>query len=66
MSTQLITAEHPERGTLYASVDQQVHHVEGSIAERRFGAFLRPFRSAEEAEAALIAAGGKLSTGGGQ
>jgi hypothetical protein len=54
----VITAEHPGRGTLYAVVDTRAHHVDGQVAERRFGAFLSPFRSQQEAQAALVAAGG--------
>lgn len=53
----LITATHPELGTLWAAVDPSAHHVEGGVRESRFGARLAPFRSREEAVAALTSAG---------
>lgn len=53
----LLTAEHPERGMLWAAVDQSVHHIEGRVSDMRFGARLAPFKSYAEAEAALEAAG---------
>lgn len=56
----LLTAEHPERGTLWASFDPAVHHIVGRVAETRFGARLAPYRSRDEAEAALVAAGGVI------
>lgn len=52
-----ITAKHPERGTLWAAVDPDCHHLEGVVAEMRFSAFLRPFRSDDDARAALTATG---------
>lgn len=55
--TTLLTAAHPKLGTLWASFDPTVHHIVGRVAETRFGARLAPFRSEQEAEAALIAAG---------
>lgn len=60
-----VTASHPALGTLWAALDERTHHLEGRIAERRCGAFLAPFRSREEAEAALIAAGCRLAAGNG-
>lgn len=33
------------------------HRFRGEVAERRFSAFLRPFRDAGEAQVALVAAG---------
>lgn len=56
-ASNLLAAEHPERGTLWAAVDPSVHHIEGRVAELRFGARLAPFKSHEEAQAALVAAG---------
>jgi hypothetical protein len=56
-----VTAKHPERGTLWAAFDASTINTQGSVEERRFPAFLKPFQSREEAEAALIAAG---ATGG--
>jgi hypothetical protein len=55
-----ITAEHPQCGRLWAAVDEQAHHLTGQVAERRFAAFLTPYNSREEAEAALIAEGGAV------
>lgn len=63
--SRFVTALHPTRGTLWAAIDERTHHLEGRIAERRFGAFLAPFRSRKEAEAALIAAGCRLAAGNG-
>lgn len=65
MSGSVIFGEHPDRGTLYAVADERAHHVEGRVAERRFCAFLAPFRSSQEARAALIAAGAERITGDG-
>ena len=59
-TSRFVTASHPVRGTLWAAIDEQSHHLEGQVAERRFSAFLAPFRSRSEAEAALIAAGGTI------
>jgi hypothetical protein len=52
-----ITAKHPECGTLWAAVDPNCHHLEGKVEELRFSAFLCPFRSDDDARAALTAAG---------
>lgn len=52
-----IVGQHATRGRLFAAIDPRAHHVEGQLAERKFPAFLTPFRTVEEAEAALIAAG---------
>lgn len=60
MSALVLKGEHPRRGPLFAVVDPSAHHVTGKVAERKFGAWMSPFRSTEDAEAALIAAGGKL------
>lgn len=54
-----ITAEHAERGTLYASFDASVHHLTGTVAESRFAARMSPFKSEAEAEQALVSAGGR-------
>jgi hypothetical protein len=53
-------ASHPQRGRLWAAVDANTVQSEGRVAERRFSAFLAPFRSLAAAQAALVAAGGKL------
>lgn len=52
-----IVGTHPTLGTLWAAIDEGAHHLEGRVAERRFPAFLAPFRSRQEAEAALVKAG---------
>lgn len=55
--TFLLTGRHPGRGLLWAAVDPAVHHIEGAVRETRFGARLAPFKTVEEAKAALLAAG---------
>lgn len=60
LANNLLTASHPELATLWAAVDPSVHHIEGGVRGSRFGARLAPFKTHAEAEAALIAAGGKL------
>lgn len=60
VKSRFVTATHPDLGMLWAAVDPETHHTEGRVAERRFAAFLSPFKSRSEAEAALIASGGKL------
>jgi hypothetical protein len=59
-ATNLLTAAHPKQGTIWAAVDPSVHHIEGAVRDSRFGARLAPFKSRADAEAALVAAGGKL------
>lgn len=54
-----ITAEHSERGTLFAAFDPFVHHLTGCVADSRFAARMSPFKSEAEAEQALTAAGGR-------
>jgi hypothetical protein len=58
-SNNLITAEHPNLGLLWAAFDASVHHIVGRVADSRFAARLAPFKSRAEAEAALIAKGCK-------
>jgi hypothetical protein len=58
-NSNVLTAEHPTRGLLWASFDGSVHHITGEVRDSRFGARLAPFRSRAEAEAALVAAGCK-------
>lgn len=57
MSTCVLIAYHQEGARLFAAFDPQAHHVQPGVHASRFAAFLAPFRSREEAEAALIAAG---------
>lgn len=52
-----ITAQHPERGELFAGFDPTVRFVVPRVAESRFSARLAPFKSRAEAAAALIAEG---------
>ena len=52
-----IVGEHRERGALYAAFDSTVHHIEGRVCDSRFSARMAPFKSRDEAEAALRAAG---------
>jgi len=52
-----VTATHPALGTLWACVEPTAVYPVGKVAERRFAAFLTPFRSRADAEAALAAAG---------
>lgn len=58
--SRFLTATHPKHGTLWAAIDEDVHHLTGRVAERRFAAFLAPFKSEAEAAAALIDAGAVL------
>jgi hypothetical protein len=62
----LLTGSHPKRGVLWAAVDPTVHHIEGGVRESRFGARLAPFKTHEEAAAALIAAGCSIQTESGR
>jgi hypothetical protein len=55
-----LTAEHPTRGTLWAAFDGAAHHLQGRVAERRFPAFLSPFKSEQDARAALVSEGCSL------
>ncbi|MEO8455256.1 MAG: hypothetical protein ABI454_08850 [Sphingomicrobium sp.] len=55
-----LTGEHPEHGKLWAAVDPDAHHLSGRVCQRRFAAYLAPFRSEEEALQVLLAAGAVL------
>lgn len=57
MAGEIVTGWHPHRGSLFAAIDPKAHHVEGRLAERRFSAFLSPFRCEGEALSALAKAG---------
>ena len=46
--------------TLWAGIDPDSHHVNCRVCERKFAAFCAPFKSEEEAIAALLEAGGVL------
>ena len=56
----LLTATHPERGTLFAAIDPAVRFVAGEVRDRRFSAFLAPFPDEASARMALKSAGAKL------
>lgn len=60
MSARYVIGDHVERGRLYAAFDPLAHHVDPGVRDSRFSAFLAPYRSQEDAEAALIAAGAVL------
>jgi hypothetical protein len=45
---------------LWAGIDPDTNHLEGRVCERRFGAYLAPFKTEEEAAVALLEAGGVL------
>jgi len=48
---------HPTRGQLWAAIDPNAKYLEAEIAERRFGAYLKPFLDEQSARDALFAAG---------
>jgi hypothetical protein len=52
-----LIGQHPDRGLLWASIDEQMHHVESAIGETRFSGYLKPFPREDAARAALRAAG---------
>jgi hypothetical protein len=63
MSAGVLSADHDERGRLYAAWDPAVRHVEPGVRSTRFGAWLAPYSSHEEAERALIDAGAVIGGG---
>jgi hypothetical protein len=50
--------------TLWAAIDPDSHHLNGRVCERKFAAYLAPFRTEDEAIAALLAADGILDAVG--
>ena len=54
-----LTGRHPTRGLLWAAIDPTARFAEAAVAERRFGAYLKPFPDEASAQAALLAAGAK-------
>ena len=46
--------------TLWVGIDETAHHLDGRVCERKFGAYLAPFRTEDEAIGALLEAGGVL------
>jgi hypothetical protein len=61
----IVSAEHATKGRLFAAFDASVHHVDPAVRSNRFGAWLAPYESREEAERALIAAGAVIGGDGG-
>lgn len=53
----LLTGKHPERGLLWAAIDGNARFLKGEVADRRWGAYLKPFTSEEAAREALHYAG---------
>jgi hypothetical protein len=62
--THLIEADHPALGKLFAAVDPTAAYIQPQVTELRFAALLAPFKTVEDAETALVAAGAELLTGG--
>jgi hypothetical protein len=60
MLANYLRGHNSELGDLYAAWDACSHHVEPAVRPSRFGARLAPFRSREDAERALIAAGAEI------
>lgn len=52
MAGQILTAETPT-GRVFAAVDPNARYCEARVAPSRFSATLTPFRTAEDAQAAL-------------
>lgn len=58
--TPILTAIGPAETRLFAAVVPSVRFVAGEVRQSRMGALLAPFKSTEEARAALLAAGGQI------
>lgn len=58
--TLFLTAEHAERGDLWAAWNPDIRHVEPGVRCSRFSARLAPFTSEDDARHALVEAGGVL------
>ena len=52
-----LIGRHPERGLLWASIDENARFSGSDIGETRFGGYLKPFPSEDAARGALEAAG---------
>jgi hypothetical protein len=52
-----LIGRHPDRGLLWASVDEHVNYLEPRITEGRFATYLAPLGSEDAAWAALLATG---------
>lgn len=55
-----LQASHSELGDMFAAWSADIVHVEPGVRSSRFAARLAPYRSREEAERALIAAGAEI------
>jgi len=54
--SRFLVARHPTRGRLWACIGE-LHHGTPGVGETRFGAYLKPFPTEDEARAALSLAG---------
>lgn len=63
MKAYFIEGQHPEQRRVFAAVDGEVRFVEGKVAVSRLGAMLAPFKTDEEARAAIVAAGATVKEG---
>lgn len=64
MSTFVLAGNLDDGGPIFAAWDPCAQHVEPGLRNSRFAAFLAPFRTREEAERALIAAGAVIEQHG--
>lgn len=51
-----LIGQHPTRGRLWAAI-AEAHHTEPAVAETRFGGYVRPFQTEDDARTALELAG---------
>ena len=65
MADRILTADGP-RGPLFACICPNVRFSIPEVSDRRLTAVLHPYPDEDSARAALVAAGGKLSEGGGR
>lgn len=56
-TTRFLLGRKSDGSILWAGVDENAHHLEGQVRDRRFGAYCCPYQCEEAARAALIAAG---------
>lgn len=55
-----LVGQHPDRGALWAAVEPNVRFAKAEVSDRRWGAYLTPFKSEVDARAALVAAGARV------
>jgi len=58
--TRFLFADHAELGALIAAVDPAVRFTAPKLASSRLGALLAPFKSEEDARAAIEGVGGVM------